>query len=222
MRVKPSASTQCVACYCLLLGSLCVSGAAQAQVPLNTQDASVTAGRNIVRVDWFAPLGANIAHNFWTNKGLLMPVAGSYERAIAKRWSVGAEALLNGGYPDQRRKSVGLMARYYVRPNRKTLNPLAGLYVAPVVNYLALKVTDEPPLLVVRAQRLRTGVLLGWQHKVGKSTSHFMMDFSAGALYWSVIGTDRRYQPDKVSGTGFGILEAGVLPDARGGIGYQF
>ncbi|MBG8553104.1 hypothetical protein [Hymenobacter guriensis] len=177
--------------------------------------------RNTLRLDLLTPLGLNLGYNLLADRQLLFPVILSYERAVAERWSVNTEIALNGGEPEARRYGGSLSARYYVRPPKKTPSSLASFYLAPGVGFLALRLTDEPPLLVIHAKRLKSGVLIGWQHRLSRGTPRIMLDFAAGATYWAVLGNDRASNPGN-NGVSFGMLKPGIRPEARGGIGYQF
>jgi hypothetical protein len=164
-----------------------------------------------------------MGHNLFVNRGLLFPVLVSYERAVAKRWSIGTEVLVNGGYPDERRKGASVLSRYYVVPMKNSIAPLSGLYVQPVVGYLVLEVENDLPLIEVHAQRLRTGVLVGWQCGFLKhSAPRVMIDMAVGAVQWSMLGNDEVRQGSSNNGVGFGLLKPGLQFDVRGGIGYQF
>ena len=194
----------------------------QAQVPLSQSTAFTTnRGRNIIRIDWLTPLSFNFAYNFFEPRELLFPVLASYERSVAARWSVGGEVLLNGGYPDSKRNGASLSARYYFLRIDDPVR-LSGAYVSPVAGYLNLRVRNDAGFFDAKARRMRTGILVGWQGGILKSTSpRFVMDLAAGIVQWSMLGTDHGKNPNR-NALDERVLSPGIRFDARAAIGYQF
>lgn len=199
--------------------------------PASPQAKATSAYLNSIRVDWGAFLGSNFSYNMWSDRGMVFPLLASYERSVSNKWSVGGEILLNGGDPTEQRKGAGLLARYYMRPARRRAAPLAGIYVSPVLNYRALRLTQgyggSTPA-TTKAHRLAAGVLLGWQHPLSKQTGHrFLLDLALGTYYQARIGTDQVNDPYAYYSTfsdanNYDSIRPGLRPDARAGIGYQF
>ena len=217
----------------LFLSLVTVATKAQAQATTDIVGLASTTSKdthkNIARIDWGTVLGYNLSYNFWQNHGFVFPVLASYERYLGSRWSIGGEALINGGDPTQRRSGAGISTRYYMLPLRKHTALLAGGYVSPVIHYRALRTTEgywgDTPATTY-ARRLAPGLMLGWQMPIGsQSSGHFTLDFGAGAYYQVRVGTDRVDDPyayySAFSDTG-SSARPGFMPDVRLGVGYQF
>lgn len=184
---------------------------------------TLSAGANIVRFDFLAPLGANLEYNLFVDHGPVLPVLVSYERRVGAAWSLNAEGLANGGDPADRRTGAALAMRRYLRAT----GALAGPYAAPLVSYRSLKTTDgyfgSSPV-ITRSQRLGTGILLGWQLPLRRAQARrWTVDLAAGAIYWGRMGTDRVEDVNHFYATPTAWSSRdGWWADLRGGLGYQF
>ncbi|MCB2378655.1 hypothetical protein LGH70_13725 [Hymenobacter sp. BT635] len=146
----------------------------------------------------------------------------SYERQLQKRWSVGAEILLNGGTPEQRRAGAGVMGRYYVLPRKRNPAPLAGWYVSPVLHYrkfTEVMLRTEDKTYMTSGARLRPGLLAGWQKQLGATHGRgLVLDVAVGGVYSHRLGADR----EDTQGITSSVFAESVEVDMRAGIGYQF
>ena len=177
---------------------------------------------NVVRFDFLAPLGANLSYNLLAQRGLVLPVLVSYERRLGPAWSLGAEVLLNGGDPSDRRTGAGLSVRRYLRANSSLMGP----YAAPLVSYRSLRTTEgyfSASPVITRSQRVGTGLLLGWQLPLGGATSkRWTLDVAAGAVHWALVGTDRVEDVNQYYANAQPWPSRnGWWLDFRGGVGYQ-
>lgn len=219
--------------FCLVVqvaASLLVAGVAttiQAQTyaptALTGPVASGAGRKNVVRLDLLSPLYYNVSNSLF-GTGVVYPVLVSYERHLSKQWSVGAEALFNGGEPKARRNGAGLMARYYLTEAATIDRPMAGLYLSPVLSYRALAsafALDGD--LYTRGQRVGAGLMVGYQLLLGPpSTSRVALDLSMGLLNWSRMGADRSEgDPARPYSSGPELGETGARPDFRLGVGFR-
>ncbi|GAA4353595.1 hypothetical protein GCM10023185_14390 [Hymenobacter saemangeumensis] len=179
--------------------------------------------RNIVRFDLLSPLAYNISNSLFDN-GLVCPVLVSYERQLNGQWSLGAEALFNGGERTNRRSGAALMARYYTQKTGATAGMMTGFYVSPVVSYRAVSAAYLlDGNLLTHGKRAGTGLLAGYQLPLGKpGTSRLALDASMGLLYWNRLGTDRTdVDPARPGSTGPDLKQTGLIPDFRLGVGIK-
>ncbi|WP_345071794.1 hypothetical protein [Hymenobacter fastidiosus] len=154
----------------------------------------------------------------------MFPALVSYERQLSGQWSLGAEALVNGGDRTDRRSGAGLMARYYTKKADPAVGLMTGFYCSPVVSYRALASTwllDGN--LFTRGKRLGAGLMIGYQFPLGRpSTSRVALDVSTGLLNWSRIGTDRsEVDPAQPNSSGPALNKTGPSPDFRLGVGFR-
>lgn len=180
-------------------------------------------GRTIVRVDIVAPLAENLVYVIASKRGGVLPLLISYERLVAPRWSVGAEGVVNNGFPDAKRHGVELTARFLAWPDKNYDSPLSGFFIASQVGYRWIKLTDSDPYTgsyTLRGQRLRMALLGGYQ-VVKNEQSRFAPVYSiaAGVAHWQALGTDdapmNLLLEHKYNWTGWTI-------DLRGSVGVRF
>lgn len=154
-----------------------------------------------------------------------MPILVSYERYLAGRWSLGAEALVRGGTPDEHRNGAALLGRWYLLPGHKSEAPMDGLYLSPVLSYRALSTSagafSQP---VNTGRRGGAGLLLGWQLPLGRrGVPHLIFDGAVGVVAWRRLGDDHTSDPGYYAHINEPIFKrTGPLPDVRYGLGFQF
>lgn len=204
-----------------LLALLLVSLPSLAQ---EVSESTPNTGANVVRFDFLAPVGANLLNNLFVQHDLIFPILFSYERRIGPAWSLGVEGLLNGGVSPSQRNGVALSVRRYLKSN----SALAGPYLSPMMSYRQIKDVSyhfgPSSPVIVRAKRIGTGALLGWQLPLGYAKPRrWTLDMAVGAIYWGRVGSDTveditnsYHGPDAESS------RDGWWVDLRGGLGYQF
>ncbi len=191
---------------------------APAKAPVST-----AVRRNVIRLDLLAPVVFNVSNTLF-NTGFVYPVLVSYERQLDGQWSLGAEALFNGGDRTDRRSGAGLIARYYTKKADPAVGLMTGFYCSPVVSYRALASTYLlDGNLVTRGKRVGAGLMIGYQLPLGRpGTSRVALDMSMGLLSWSRIGTDRsEVDPAQPNSSGPDLKQTGPRPDFRLGIGFR-
>ena len=176
--------------------------------------------RNAVRFDVGGAVVGTVASTVLGGSPIL-PLLVSYERQLSHRFSVGAEALANGGSDYERKAGVSVQSRYYFRPKR-TEN-LAGFYITPVLAYRSVRLTSsyEP---LVRRRFVGVGALVGWQGAC-RWNKRWLWDVSAGLMNWQQAGADwvsaSPFGGGLVSGKAYYETHPTDF-DGRLGIGYRF
>lgn len=189
------------------------------------QQAAPEPRRNVIRIDWISWVAVNATYQMADPyRKTIWPLLISYERSLGPRTSAGAEILLNGWYPDQRRSGASVTGRYYVLPSRRPARLMSGWYLAAGLHYRKLREQQyDLPKSWVTAHRSGVGALAGYQLCFGAGQVRLVGDAAVGAGAWLPVGSDKSSAGWVAKPTrGNSFLGTGLKADCRAGIGLQF